>query len=199
MIDVTDAFGDMLSTITRSFLSGSDEEMRQNTFTQSAEQYKTVFGGLTKNLREAKFEHYAFGTEDEYQLELRIVNSMQRLAQNIGGLRSAAMTEFDILKSAHVGASSPVFSHSFTLLSPNSDEIRNHFGVLTAIDELSESGSHQEQHARDISGDSFDELTNLPTVTMPVEIFSRFILQLGPAMVGESYRSNGRMKNCLTV
>ena len=183
MIDVTDAFGEMLSIITRSFLSGSDDEMRQDTFTKSAERYKTVFGSLTKNLREAKFEHYAFGTEDEYQLELKIVSSLQRLAQNIGGLRSAALTEFDILKSAKIGVSTSSFPELDLLVSPDAEE-RNGFGILTAIDELSESDGQQEYTSRGISRDSTDDLASLPTITTPVEIFARFIMQLGPSMVG---------------
>lgn len=60
-----------------------------------------MFTSLTKNLNEAKYEHYIRGTEQEYELETKLVECMQRLAQHIGGLRSAASTQFSLLALVH--------------------------------------------------------------------------------------------------
>lgn len=84
LIQVTDSFGELLATITRSFLNGSEEELQQRQFLDASAKYKKVFKSLTKDLTEAKYEHYIDGTEREYQLEAKLVDCMQRLAQNIG-------------------------------------------------------------------------------------------------------------------
>ena len=189
MIEVTDSFADMLSMITRSFLTGSEEELLQDRFIEKSTQHRAVIASLTNNLKEAKFEHYIMGTEIEYQLELKLVNCMQRLAQNIGGLRSAATTQFLLLAQPRLdGATtptSPIFpllrnksSHSSfiedRLKSPSENQ-----GILAAIDESPEDGSSEGTLCRrQGSEDSF-----LPTVNTPAEIFSRFITHLGPSMV----------------
>jgi hypothetical protein len=98
MIKATDSFGDMLNMITRGFLSGSEVDLRSTTFNNALNRYKSVFTELAKNLKEAKLEHYVLGTEDQYKLESNLVNCLQKLAQSIGGLRSAATTQFTLLR-----------------------------------------------------------------------------------------------------
>jgi hypothetical protein len=102
MIKATDSFGDMLTMITRGFLSGSETDLLSTTFNSALSQYKSVFTQLTKNLKEAKLEHYVLGTEDQYKLEAQLVNCLQRLAQSIGGLRSAATTQFTLLRETSI-------------------------------------------------------------------------------------------------
>ncbi len=97
MIQVTDSFADMLALVTRSFLSGSEADLQQIPSIKASDRYKSVFASLGKNLAEAKYEHYVMGTETEYQIEARLVECMQRLGHGIGGLRSAASTQFDLL------------------------------------------------------------------------------------------------------
>lgn len=84
LIQVTDSFGDLLAIITSGFLNGSEEELQQQPFLDGSAKYKKVFSSLTKNLTEAKYEHYIDGTENEYHLEAKLVDCMQRLAQSIG-------------------------------------------------------------------------------------------------------------------
>ena len=93
MIKANDSLGEMLVIVTRSFLNGAESEMQNSEFKAVSDQYNAVFSSITRDLREAKFEHYAFGTEDEYQIEAKLVKCMQRLAQSVGGLRSAAATQ----------------------------------------------------------------------------------------------------------
>ena len=75
----------------------TEDELRQEPFQKSIQEYRKVFTSMAKNLKESQYEHYLLGTEKEYHLETKIVNCMQRLAQNAGGLRSAATTQFLLL------------------------------------------------------------------------------------------------------
>lgn len=188
LIQVTDSFGDLLAMITRGFLTGSEEELQQESFRDASEKYKKVFTSLTKNLKEAKYEHYVLGTEKEYQLEAKLVNCIQRLAQNIGGLRSAANTQFllmaqpgvsgSVTPASTVYAPTPKFGYfasmSSSLTSPSEDH-----GVLAAIDETPEDASSEDSPL----AYHFSEGESLHSVTSPSDIFARFIIQLGPSMV----------------
>lgn len=63
--------------ITRAFLSGSENELHSTAFSAAAAEHRTVFTALTKNLAEAKYEHYMRGTEKEYHIEKKLVACMQ--------------------------------------------------------------------------------------------------------------------------
>jgi len=200
MIKTTDSFGEMLTMITRGFLSGSETDLRSMPFNKAQSKYKSVFTQLTKNLKEAKMEHYVLGTEEEYKLEASLVNCMQRLAQSIGGLRSAATTQFSLLReTAGVGTPSSTLRFAPQINGGSTITSRQErFAVLTAIEEASEEGSGAEDHqtpeatplrqgvtrqGTDISIASF----MMPTVRTPAEIFSRFIVHLGPSMKSLAY------------
>ena len=188
LIQVTDSFGDLLAMITRGFLTGSEEALQQASFQDASDKYKRVFNSLTKNLKEAKYEYYILGTEKEHQLETRLVNCIQRLAQNIGGLRSAATTQFLLMAQPGVSGSATPASSIYTptpkfayftsspssLRSPSEDH-----GVLAAIDETPEDASSEDSHlAFPCSEDG-----SVHSVTSPSDIFAKFIIQLGPSMV----------------
>lgn len=190
LIQVTYCFGDLLAMITRGFLTGS-EELQQESFRDASDRYKVVFSSLTKNLKEAKYEHYILGTEKEYQLEACLVNCIQRLAQNIGGLRSAATTQFLLIAQPGVSSSvTPVStmyaptpksgyitSNSNRLMSPSEDR-----AVLAAIDEIPEDASFEDYQ----SAHPLQEDGSVHSITSPSDIFTRFIIQLGPSMVSVS-------------
>lgn len=190
LIQVTYCFGDLLAMITRGFLTGS-EELQQESFRDASDRYKKVFSSLTKNLKEAKYEHYILGTEKEYQLEACLVNCIQRLAQNIGGLRSAATTQFLLIAQPGVSSSvTPVStmyaptpksgyitSNSNRLMSPSEDR-----AVLAAIDEIPEDASFEDYQ----SAHPLQEDGSVHSITSPSDIFTRFIIQLGPSMVSIS-------------
>ena len=191
LIQVTDCLGDLLTIITRGFLSGSEEELKQQRFLDASIKHKKALDSLTKNLKEAKYEHYMAGTERQYKLEAKIVHCIQRLAQNIGGLRSAATTQFLLLAQSGVSIpstpsnsristpSSPLrFSPSLTNGSFSPYRERN---VLSAIYEAFEAQPLEENvQTRQLS----DNISLAPTLKTPFEIFSHFIVQLGPSMVG---------------
>lgn len=187
LVQVTDTFGDLLAMITRGFLTGSEEELEQENVRNAANTYRKAFTALTKNLKEAKYEHYILGTEKEYQLEAKLVKCVQRLAQNIGGLRSAATTQFLLMAQPGVSgsvtpastayASTPKFGHftpnSSSITSPSEDH-----AVLAAIDETPEDTSFESC----ASTQSFHEDESVLSITAPSDIFARFIIQLGPSM-----------------
>src|SRR5258706_15654704 len=133
-------------------------------FQTLARRYKSVIAQLTRNLKEAKAEHYILGTESEYSHEARLVNCMQRLAQAIGGLRSAALTQFALLiepPSKDTPAPSNSIRHSLpqspgsyfsTLKGPH-----ERFAVLAAIDEASDESSEVEGAASKASAERFSK------------------------------------------
>ena len=188
LIQVTDSFGDLLAMITRGFLTGSEEELQQESFQDASDKYKKVSTSLTKNLKEAKYEHYVVGTEKEYQLEAKLVNCTQRLAQNIGGLRSAAFTQFLLMAQSGVsGSVAPAstmyasrpkdgyFGVASTGITPSFEDQ----GVLAAINEMPEDASIEDCPP----AHPFPEDGSVHSVTSPSDIFARFITQLGPSMV----------------
>lgn len=190
LIQVTDSFAEMLALITGSFLSGSQEDLQQEPSIKASERYRSVFPSLLKNLQEARYEHYVMGTEREYDVEARLVECMQRLAHGIGGLRSAASTQFTLLsQQATAHAAKPIIAihsrvdvqYSFSPRSRSPVEGGDSpveggtpDGKRVVEDT---SGSLRLRHAADSESDS-------GTVQSPAEIFSRFIVHLGPSLVG---------------
>lgn len=202
MIRTTDSLSSMLTMITRGFLSGSETDMRSSSFNKAHSKYKQVYTQMTKNLREARFEHYFLGREEEYKKQASLVKCMQRLATSIGGLRSAAATQFALLRELPNGYDGNVpnlshFSESFLRSGPTTPS-HSRFAALTAIEEASEEGSGAEdQFAED--GSPLHQIgrktpdpdstgnTSTPAVRTPAEIFTRFITHLGPSMKSLAY------------
>lgn len=201
MIKGTDSFGEMLTVITRAFLSGSETELRSQAFSNALSRYKSANTKLAQNLKEAKLEHYVLGTEDEYKLEADLVNCMQRLAQSIGGLRSAAATQFTLLREVGAGGTTPAnrslaqFNGGTTF---SATAMHERFAVLAAIDEVSDEGSGAEEQSGSSEhrppfdrGESNETMSPesliMPTAKTPGEIFSRFITHLGPSMKSLAY------------
>ncbi len=187
LIQITDLFADMLTMITRSFLTGSEAELHQKQYLDASNQYKAVLNSMSKNLKEARYEHFVVGTEREYRLAANLVNCMQRLAQNMGGLRSAASTQFLLLAqptSTGGNSTSIQMSGSFSTVADTLSSPSEAYGVLTAIDETLEDGSFLESPNNRSWQSSHDE-GYLPSFNSPSGIFSRFIIHLGPSMVSK--------------
>ena len=198
LIKVNDSFGEMLSVITRSFLAGSDEELQRHPDSETSKSYRKVFASMTKNMKDSKYEHYVLGTERVHVLEARLVKCLQSLAQNMGGLRSAATTQFLLLSQPTVVAkqayasnrrlqnrTSSYVSFDGTPLAPGS---RTPTSQLHQIQENSENRSAMNlREGIEISDDwlatSPQDEESLPQIHSPSDIFTRFIMQLGPSMV----------------
>ena len=183
LVKVSDLLRDSLTIITRGFLSGSEDDIKQEALKEATDRSKKLHTSLTKNLREAKYEHYVLGTERQYKIELKLVNCMQRLSQNIGGLRSAATTQFLLLAEPSDGDSVEVpassrsdqFSDSYFTSLESPDPASNIRDILASPDRLT--GANLPEHLKAVQ-------TNSQSSTSSAEdIFSTFIIQLGPSMV----------------
>jgi hypothetical protein len=161
---------------------------------------------MEKNLIEAQREHYLLGSERQYHIEAKLVRCLNRLSQNIGGLRSAASTQFAILRKAlnqnidtdrtpyawSTGTSSPAKSRTGSV---------SRSGLLDIINEDSEDSDGRASNgnntwdgsstpSRSRLGVSFHDIawkvaksgTSTPgtDVLAPADMFVMFIDQLGP-------------------
>jgi hypothetical protein len=209
-IQATDAMAEMLTGITTSFLSGAEQDLKGDSFVKASAQSKSTFKTLVKNLGEAKFEHYALGTEEEYRIHARLVKCLEKLIQSMGGLRSAAETQFTLLAQSEASAAtsepvpangtvtSSIFSDYTisqsppTLLSPSVSHTERRGSILASIDELPESSA--EASALQSEEEDDDESTPqkkksnqigspLHSSLTPADMFSVFIAHLGPPMV----------------
>lgn len=176
MTKASNSLGDMLSMISHGFLSGAEDELRTPDFTKAEKSYDGAYGKMTKALKEAKFEHYFVGDEKIYQLDKAVYKSLENLGQSIRGLRSAANTQFELLKEPPSEPPSGTASPG-QLMSPLSrsfsTSLRNHLPTLSAIDEGSDE-SEEDQ----VNGNP----TSAPTFRSPSDIFDLFIALLGPSI-----------------
>ncbi|KAK0638721.1 Fusaric acid resistance protein-like-domain-containing protein [Cercophora newfieldiana] len=190
MTKASASLGDMLSMITRGFLSGSEDDLLSSEFSAATSAYAAVYPQLTKNLREAKFERYFLGHEKLYQLDRAVVRSMETLAQSIGGLRSAANTQFALLNESMgpLGTYSPPTSPSMSPTTQrsisavlNSNNGKDRFLTLSSIDEASDESNDERNQCR-YGRDDVDGARDAPTFRNPSDIFEHFITLLGPSM-----------------
>ncbi|EPS37915.1 hypothetical protein H072_8348 [Dactylellina haptotyla CBS 200.50] len=171
MVTSTRAFAQMLEGITKGFIDGSEEPVQQQSFKNAAVDHRKTFTDLAKHLHEAKFEHYMKGTEVTYNLELKLVECLQRLAQAIGGLQNAAKTQFSLLEQ-----------------SDQTDPFLSEYPELQA----SFTGSYPRTPADEIPPPVFESPSNsrpgtqdgstVLTVVTGRTLFDQFIHHLGPSM-----------------
>jgi hypothetical protein len=180
LILATDLMEEMFTAITRGFLSGSVAEIENPEYKGAQKKYRTTFTSMTKNLREARFEHYAFGTECEYDVQVRLIKCIEQLSQSLNGLRSAAATQFTLIaKATQHGSATPQNNDLFGPGSPDFARVSERITGLESIEEVPE----METPASEADGDqSFYFPSGIPTATGTPDIFSMFISQLGPPM-----------------
>lgn len=201
-IKATDAMGERLTMITRSFLSGSEDELTDPSFVKANNQSKTTFNALVKTLGESKFEHYILGTEEEHKIEARLVKCLEQLMQSIGGLRSAAETQFTLLAQSEKTqngsgidiptlkkSTSSLFSdHGSPLLSPSLSISERRSSILASIDEVAEeSGGPSDDETGRIDSRSWKLPQGMQSNLTAADMFSIFIAHLGPPMKSLAY------------
>ena len=161
---------------------------------------------MRKNLVEAQREHYFLGSEKQYHIEAKLVRCLERLSQNLGGLRSAASTQFSILRKAMdqtIGTDRTPFAWSNGTTTPVKSRTGSvsRAGLLDVINEDSEESDERlgSSHTWDGSttpfrsrpGISFHDIvwkvgaksgSNTPNndFMAPADMFVTFIDQLGP-------------------
>ncbi|OAD77430.1 hypothetical protein PHYBLDRAFT_179854 [Phycomyces blakesleeanus NRRL 1555(-)] len=90
----------LLKLLTKTFLLDDDlpEFTANRTLHTAIESHRTSFTALQKSLKEAKLESLwnseMRGRGDEYD---KVIKSMQRLAQHVGGLRSSCGLQFEVM------------------------------------------------------------------------------------------------------
>lgn len=194
MGELTASMADMLGIITYSFLSGSEEVLSKEDYVKALNRNKKAYASLEKLLRESKYEHYVSGTESEYYLESRLVRCVQDVAQNIGGLRSAATLQFNLLKQPQgyndLGSMQIRESTAFRLgvppnFLPSPRSPYEQTRSLAAIFESPETGESRDDVVAtpDSQGQGDNET---PAVRDAADIFAIFITHLGPSMVRDT-------------
>lgn len=196
---ITDLLEVYLTVIATGFLTGSDEEIKSCSPTLSS-RYRTTFNSLMTNLREAKFEHYILGTEEQYKVEARLVKCIERLAQSLTGLRSAATTQFDLLgKSGQASGNSATRwnSVSSSIMSPGTTRHSERLENLAAITE------EAEDIAALVSMDDASRRLRSSSIsaspTESTDIFGFFISHLGPSMVSLDFHRPLALAHALVV
>ncbi|KAI9797179.1 MAG: hypothetical protein M1825_006038, partial [Sarcosagium campestre] len=182
-----DSLGEALGSITGSFLRGSEDDSHDAAQKGTPGYDKAVFSTLTNHLREAAYEHYVVGTENILHIERKLVKCLQRLAQDVGGLRSAADTQIHLL-----GESSEIsLQPGAALFSPDTPRSRS-------VTSLADAGAQvllmQAKGKRiDAPGEfPFDEgslrdRSATTSLASSAEVFTSFISRLGPSMKSLAY------------
>ncbi|KAF1979925.1 hypothetical protein BU23DRAFT_523531 [Bimuria novae-zelandiae CBS 107.79] len=206
-IKATDAMGEMLTHITRSFLSGSEVDLKTTSFLRASDQSKSTYKTLVKNLGEAKYEHYVLGTEEEYRIASKLVKCLEQLMQSIGGLRSAAETQFTLLAQTQAPngnttmerpeLSTDSSSNSVAEVepspalsaSPTLSHSERRSSILASIDELPENSTEvsDDEEPSQINAGSFRLPRTMQNNLTAADMFTVFIAQLGPPMKSLAY------------
>ena len=185
MIDVTDSLADMLALIASSFLSGDEAELEDQQFSAASERHRKTFGTIQQNLKEAKYEHYLLGTERQAFNEARLAQCIQRIAQSIGGLRTAAAMQFAVVSQPNqysdqrpefMAYGSMMSSPSWNTVSWRRD-LSSLYGSMFAPVPGKPGRSDTE-----MAGERDDASRKQSTFRTPAQIFELFIKNLGPCM-----------------
>ncbi|PYH90669.1 WD40 repeat-like protein [Aspergillus ellipticus CBS 707.79] len=184
---VTESLATMLALITESFLSGSAEELQTAEFIRTAARHKKAYGQLDKLVKEAKLEHFVAGTEKEYRLEKKLARWVQDITHNLGGLRSAALLQFQLLKQSNIASNAHLQGTGLEIGSgtlPSPWSFQEDRPLLERIDERPDEEERLEAVDRNMPDYSLDNRPEVTTghVLLPADIFALFISHLGPSM-----------------
>jgi hypothetical protein len=182
LVRITDLLEEVLTFITRGFLSGSDQDCNNEVFEAAQKRYNSNFNSLVKNLREARFEHYVLGTEKVHKLEVKLAKCIERLSQDLVGLRSAASTQFALISKSEDGMQSML--EDSLMFSPSQMSDQGKFGprTLTGLDPIEEVSERTTPNS-DNNQDNDEYFSQMSLTMSAAELFSLFISQLGPPMV----------------
>ncbi|PYI01070.1 WD40 repeat-like protein [Aspergillus sclerotiicarbonarius CBS 121057] len=176
---VTESLATMLALITESFLSGSEEELQTAEFINTAARHKKAYGQLDKLVKEAKLEHFVAGTEKEYRLEKKLARWVQDITHNMGGLRSAAHLQFQLLKQTKLAQLQSHGSEPAAVPLPSPWSLHEDFPFLERIDEQPDEEERLE--ATNVGPANGSGMVSDHPLH-PADIFALFISHLGPSM-----------------
>ena len=95
----TDLLSELLITITRAFLSGREDDLQDEFFTDLQQEHQQSVQKMNKDLGEAQKELLVLGGEEIYEVATRLVDCLDGLSQDLGGLKSAVLAQFELMKS----------------------------------------------------------------------------------------------------
>ncbi|KAI5290390.1 hypothetical protein KEM54_001675 [Ascosphaera aggregata] len=184
---LTDSLSDMLAIITEGYTLANADLLEQETFVSASRRNKSAYSQVDKLLKEAKFEHYLAGTERQYRLEKNLVRCVQDLTQSVGGLRSAASLQFDLLKQAESPAA---FEYQRPIVPlPTNHRSKYYNGQIIQPLFTPVSGSPQgplrviEHVEAEYDNETIRQQEhNDRSLQTPVDMFRIFIEHLGPSM-----------------
>ncbi|KKK25597.1 hypothetical protein ARAM_005106 [Aspergillus rambellii] len=184
----TETLATMLALITESFLSGSEEELQTAEFLDAAARHKKAYAQLDSLVKEAKLEHFVRGTEKEYRLEKNLARWVQDITHNMGGLRSAALLQFQLLKQTKPTSSGQMhtpdnFTHGAdhgAAVSPWS--LHDDCSFLEPIVERPEEEISEPDATRPALSRRETSESDAHIPLLPADMFALFIDHLGPSM-----------------
>lgn len=199
LMKTTDCFGDLLTAITASFLAGAEEDLNHPAVIAASDKFKTAYNALPGQLADARYEHHPLGTESQYHIEKHLIECVQQLAQDLGGLRSAAETQFSLLAempsidgrkcsiAQPLGSSDPTSSiipagQKLARDAQAPDQVLSPISEHRSSDN-SDSTSEQGQEPHGTSHPALAKVASKSSVQTPSQIFDTFIQHLGPPMV----------------
>ena len=195
MYKATTAYATILTGITSSFLSGTEEDLKHSAVKSAEDILNKAYNALGTNLNEAKWEQYLLGNERRWAIEERLFKCLQRLTQDIGGLRSAASLQFDLLAESSLnGEHIPYLGPSSPTGQPGDTPILvRDFASSAASDEYPFSPDQQSSAAPAESSQAFSQQVSQrrtsiskpqgPWAAAAGHIFATFIEALGPPLV----------------
>ncbi|EMC96028.1 hypothetical protein BAUCODRAFT_71630 [Baudoinia panamericana UAMH 10762] len=180
----TDLLGEMLISITRAFLQGRKSDLENEQYKTLAQEHQASVGSMGKNLCEAKRELWFLGRERQYDIEDKVVDCLTGLAQDLGGLRSAAFAQFAFLDEALAEASPGTVTPQQNGTPNGHPQYPSILDVITEAPEESQSGRLVDSPAGTITPTTPDRRQSLesnpPALDKPADMFLAFIAQLGP-------------------
>ncbi|KAF4467318.1 Lactobacillus histidine kinase [Fusarium albosuccineum] len=179
------SLGDKLSSITKGFLSGTEDDLWSAEYKRVSTKYNGAYAKMNSTLREAKFEHYFLGHESIYPLDRRLTRSVEALSQAIGGLRNALENQFALLREVPtLENQSSILSPTSTGLSPTLTRALSAFldDATARLAVIDESGESEEERLGNSRNKSDTALETAPTFQEPSDIFALFIDMLGPSI-----------------
>lgn len=188
LTSVTESMATMLALITESFLSGSEEELQATEFVDAAARHKKAYAQLDSLVKEAKLEHFFGGTEKEYRLEKNLVRWLQDITHNMGGLRSAASLQFQLLKQTKLAEppQAPNIETPYHRIDPRRPmspwSIPEDRAYLEPIDERPEEEASDPDLFRPTLSRRQTSESEASLALLPADIFAIFIDHLGPSM-----------------
>ena len=198
MVRTTDLLGELLITITRAFLSGREDDLQDDYYTQLQTHHEDAQQQMSQHLAEAKNEFLVLGQERLSDVSEQVVGCLGELSQGIGGLRSAALAQFALVNPDYDNDDDGFSPAASTARSPHDAlhparspvRAHSHTNALDPIAEAADEGESARLSRED--DNSNPQATILPPLSpleritangspSASELFLAFLHQLGPS------------------